>query len=182
MISSQMLPPGYLPRKVLMICMLFLLLGPLFACNKGIAPEQLLFPDIKPWDLQSLKITDKNNNTLVFTRKMCVWTLGQEGLAADEVRVTGLADQIMAISYRQKIPANKVGSVKYKADLDSFNYRVDLGLPAGATKTLFIGADNASKVTHVRIAGAENIYVLSSKKPINNIVMERDYWLSISDN
>ena len=181
MIYSHMVPPRYRLSKVLLTCMLFFFLGATAACNRVTEMGGILLPDIKPWDLQSIEITDRNNRELVFKRKMCVWTLGQEGLATNEAQVTELAAQIMDSSYLQKIPGNKVVYAKFMVAQDSFNYRVDLGLPEGETKTLFIGSNNASTGTHVRIAGDENIYVLSSKTPIKNIEMEKDYWLPISE-
>lgn len=166
-------------KFVFLVSVLLVVASSLVACN-GVEKEIPVFPAIKAWDVKSLKVTDKNGRELFFKKKKCVWTLGQEALATNEARVTELVDQIVGIIYRQDIVGKETMYAEYNVASDSFNYRVDIGLPEGTTKTLFLGSRSGSGVTHARNFEDELIYVLSGSV-IKNIVMASDFWLLKND-
>ena len=178
-ICNYMAPLRNKMKFVFLASVLLLVTGLLVACNE-VDKVSPLFPTIKAWDLKSLQITDKDNRVLVFKRKKCVWTLGQEALATNEARVTELADQIIGISYRQVIAGKKAMYAEYMVAPDSFNYRVDIGLPEGTLKTLYLGSKGGSAATHAWTTEDENIYVLSGAA-IKNITMASAFWLLKSD-
>ena len=174
-----MVPPGNRKKFLSLVVVLFLFTGSFDACNTA-DKETLLFPEIKPWDLKSLKITDKNNGVLLFKRKDCVWTLGEENLAANEALVTRLADHIVGITYQKYIAGNESMYANYMVGQDSFTYRVDIGLPEGEIKTLYLGSAPGYGLIYARTTGDENIYVLS-KAAIKSITMASDSWLPEKD-
>lgn len=175
MICNYIVPPGGRIKSLSLVFILFLFTGLLVACNKA-DKETFVFPEIKPWDLKSLKITDKNNEVLFFKRKDCVWTFGRENLAANEARVTKLVDQIVGIAYRKYITGKESTYASYNVGQESFTYRVDVGLPKGEMKTLYLGSVDAFGLIYARTSVDENIYILS-KAAIKNIAMESDFWL-----
>lgn len=166
-------------QSLFIACMLIIFTGSLVICN---ATEQdtLLFPQIKSWDLQRIKITDKNNRVLDFKRKMCVWTLSEEGLATNEARVTDLADQIINLSYQKAIAGQERTFEKYMVSPNSYSYRIDLGLPDEKITTVYLGSEGEGHISHARPTEATDIFVLNSPF-IKTITMEQDFWLSSSD-
>jgi len=166
-------------KSLSLLFVLVLFAGSLDACNTA-DKVTLLFPEIKPWDLKSLKITDKDNSVLLFKRKNCVWTIGPENLAVNEALVAKFADQLVGIAYRKNIRGNESTYANYLVGQDSFTYRVDIGLPEGEIKTLYLGSGGGGGLIYARTTGDENIYILS-KGAIKMISMKSDFWLPDND-
>ena len=179
MICNYIFPPGNRIKSLSLLVALFLFAGSFGACNRPVK-ETPLFPEVKPWDLKSLKITDKKNMVLLFKRKDCVWTIGEENLAANEALVTRLADQIVGITFQKHIAGNESMYANYKVGQDSFTYRVDIGLPEGEIKNLYLGSAPGFGLIYARTTGDENIYVLH-KAAIKSITMDSDSWLPEKD-
>ena len=159
--------------KVFIVSIFFILVG---LSNYAVAEVIPLFPQIKPWDLQSLTITDKNNKDLNFNRKMCVWTLAPEVLATNEVRVTDLADQLIGLTYQKSISGSELMFTNYKVGPDSFDYKIDIGLPEGKSITLYLGSDDNVPLKYARPSNSKNLYLLSDES-IKSITMNRNFWL-----
>ena len=133
---------------------LLLVFTTLVGCENTVVETPLL-PEINAWELKSLKITDLNNQILQFQRRKCVWTVGSEALPANEAQVTALVDQILAQTYRQQIGGQKDSYDKFMVGKKSFSYRVDIGLPEGKMKTVFLGSTGGATVNHARLAEDE---------------------------
>lgn len=179
MLDNYIVSLGNMIKSFSLVFALFLFTGSLVACNTA-EQETLLFPEIKPWDLKSIKVTDKSNRVLLFTRKNCVWTFGQDNLAANEAQVTRLADQVVGIAYRKYFTGNESTYANYLVGQDSFTSRVDIGLPEGEIKTLYLGSEAGFGLLYARVTGDKNIYILS-KAAIKSIAMQNDFWLAESD-
>lgn len=181
MINRNLVSFAYRLKTVFLGLGLLLFSTTLVGCENTVVESPLL-PEINAWDLKSLKITDRNNQILLFQRKNCVWTFGSEGQPANEAQVTALVDQILDQTYRQQIGGQKDLYTKFMVGKKSFTYRVDIGLPEGKMKTVFLGSTGGATVNHARPAEDESIYVLGSNKtPINNIDMASDFWLPTVD-
>lgn len=169
-------------EKLLFVAILLFLVSPLLVACRQEAREQALFPALKAWDLKSLRITDGANRVLMFQRKNCVWTLGPEGLAADEALVTDLADRIVGLSFRRgrDLGDPKEGKARSPLAHDSFRYRIDLGLAAGKSKTLYLGGGEGPTPTHVRTTDDEKTYGLG-RAAIKSITMDPDFWRARGD-
>lgn len=151
-----------------------LVLIALFGCNSA-SQEKLLFPEIKPWELKSLAITSQNDSVLDFSRKMCVWTVGQENLATNEALVSDFADQLTQVSYQKTIEGSNDSYTKYRVSENNFDYKIDIGLE-NKDLTVFVGSQEDSDVSYARFRDDVTIYFLDSSFA-KTIKMDKKYWL-----
>ena len=68
------------------------------ATNYTSEAQKALFPEIMPWELKAMSLSDNAGNTLSFKRVMCVWTVGEEKQPTDEAKVAQLADSLIALN------------------------------------------------------------------------------------
>ena len=161
---------------IIVLFVIILLLASYLSDNGFVEEEIALFPEVKAWQLKTLKITDQNNNVLHFKRKNCVWTLGKDAIATNEMLVANLADQIIGLQYLKKFAGSKDAYLQYLVDQDSFTYRVDFTLSEGNVKTLYLGSTPDLGLRYSRISEAKEIYILSEEST-KKIPMEIERWL-----
>lgn len=164
----------YIPI-VFLLGVIFLLASH-FTDNRAVEKEIALFPEVKVWELKSFKITDQNKKILHFKRKNCVWTLGEEALATNEMLVTNLVDQIIGLHYFEIFAGSKEAYLQYLVDQDLSTYRIDFTLSEGNVKTLYLGSTPSLGLRYGRISEAKDIYILSEES-IQKIPMEIERWL-----
>ena len=164
----------YIPLFVL-IGVVYLLAS--YLTDNGVIEEEItLFPEVKAWELKSLKITDQQNNVLHFKRKNCVWTLGDEAIATNEMLVANLADQIISLQYLKTFEGSKDAYLKYFVDQNLSTYRVDFTLSEGNVNTLYLGSTPGLGLRYARISESKEIFILG-KESIKKIPMEIESWL-----
>jgi hypothetical protein len=120
-----------------------------------------LFGQIKPTDISTMTISDKNASTKV-TRQGDGWVLPDAGnYPADGTKLNKLADEIAGLKNDRLVTQTAASQDQLEVSDSNYASKVDFQA-AGAAHTLYIGSMAGGASTHVRVGGQNPVYLTSA--------------------
>lgn len=139
--------------------MLILLITTLRAPGSSAAAGPLL-GEMKAADITRLAIQDKEGRRIELARQGDAWTLPQQDdFPADAARVTPFLDKLTGIRASRLIARTPASHERLQVAAGNYVRRIELTRADGGSRTLFMGTSAGGSAVHVRLDGADEVYL-----------------------
>lgn len=118
------------------------------------------FPNQKSWELKRFAITDDKDKTLVFKRVKCVWVIGDDNLPSDEIKVTALAEKLIALKSDDLVTENEGDYDRLKVSTSQFSFKIEFSFKDETSRTLLLGKADMGRPSHARRADESGVYLI----------------------
>lgn len=123
---------------------------------------ELLFPGLETGQVTQVSITDPKEGELRLGKMGDGWVLpGAGGFPCRAGAVDGLLDKLMALTSDRVITQTKASHKRLEVADETYVRLVVLTLSDGTLRTLYMGTSPSYGVTHVRLKGQDEVYLVS---------------------
>jgi len=141
--------------QMLLILLIATLRPPSATANAG-----PLLGETQSADITRLAIQDKNGQRIEIARAGDIWTLPQfDDFPADAGRITPFLDKLTGIRTGRLIARTAASHDRLQVAPANYARRVELTLSNGDQRALFIGSSAGGSAVHVRLDGADEVYL-----------------------
>ena len=143
----------------------------------GNASDRLgaLFPEMKPWELKAMSLSDDAGNELIFKRIMCVWKVGEENLPTNEVKVSALADALLGLH------SSKVGGkgdstfADFRVDENAYDLKVTVEAGESSRVSVYFGKGKKVRTAYARFQQGEEVHLVEGID-LDEIHLQEKVW------
>jgi len=130
--------------------------------NSGSQEAGPLFPDLEAGQVASLTITDDQGTSVHLSKQGETWVFAEaDDFPTKEGSVPDLLNKIVALQADRLVTETAGSHKRLKVANDEFERLVELGLEDGSQLRLYIGSSPSFGVSHVRVDGQDQVYLVS---------------------